>query len=100
MRRARPNTDKLYEGRHLIDYTGELEWYWIFSEEEVSPTVLGHLISSPLRLKRSQTYEDVVHPEALKADQIMRIANCSFVDNCRVAHLVTKRRYSSRGESY
>jgi len=37
MRRARPNSDKLYEGRHLIDYTGELEWYWIFSEEEVNP---------------------------------------------------------------
>ena len=71
-----------------------------FLRRRSEPTVLGHLISSPLRLKSSQTYDDVVLPEALKADQIMRIANCSFVDNCRVAHLVTKRRYSSRGESY
>jgi len=100
VRRARPNTDRLYEGRHLIDYTGELERYWICSEDEVSPAVLGHLINSPLRLKRSQKYEDIVHPEAIKADQRMRVANCSFVDNCRVPHLVTKRRYSSGGEPY
>ena len=100
VRRARPNTDKLYEGRHLIDYISELERYWICSEDEVSPPVLGHLINSPLHLKRNQIYKDIVHSEALMADQRMRIANGSFVDSCRVPHLVTKRHYSTGGEPY
>ena len=66
----------------------------------MSPTGLGYLINSPLRLKRSQKYKEVVHPDAIKADQKMRIGNGSFVDNCCVPHFMTKRRFSLGEELY